>query len=37
MVHKKYELSESLQRMGDILDSKGEEYRKYHFIPQAGI
>ena len=37
MVHKKYELSESLQRMGDILDSKGEEYRKYHFIPQEGI
>ncbi len=37
MEHKKYELSESLQRMQDILDSKGEEYRKYHFIPQEGI
>lgn len=37
MEHKKYELSESLQRMQDILDSKGEEYRKYRFIPQEGV
>ncbi len=37
MEHKKYELSESLQRMGDILNGKGEVYRKFHYIPQEGI
>ena len=37
MKHQKYELSESLQRMSDILDSKGDEYRKYPYIPQEGI
>ena len=37
MKHQKYELSESLKRMSDILDSKGDEYRKYPYIPQEGI
>lgn len=37
MEHKKYEFSESLMRMTEILNSTGEEYRKYPYIPSEGI
>lgn len=37
MEHKKYDLSASLGRMAEILDSAGDEYRKYPYIPQEGI
>lgn len=37
MEHKKYEFSESLGRMAEILDSTGDEYRKYPYIPHEGI
>lgn len=37
MQHNKYELAESLTRMQKILESTGDEYRKYPYIPQEGI
>ena len=33
MEHKKYELSESLDRMSRIIDGDGQNYRRYAFIP----
>ena len=37
MEHNKYELSEALRRMDSILESKGDEYRQYKYIPQEGM
>lgn len=34
MEHKKYELSDALDRMGNVLSNSGEQYRKYPFIPE---
>jgi len=37
MKHDKFELSESLARMQEVFESKGDEYRRYPYIPQEGI
>lgn len=34
MEHKKYELSDALDRMRNVLSNNGEQYRQYTFIPE---
>ncbi len=37
MIHNKYDLSESLERMSTILSNNGEQYRKYPYIPEDNV